>query len=129
MFETKTLPESLDVLAPDGSVVCILFRASGGSMAHFSLLPGMISRAVVHHTVEEIWYILSGEGEMWRRLRKQEQVVHLEAGTCLTIPVGTRFQFRSLGSEPLAAIAITMPPWPGEEEASLVEGLWESRLE
>jgi mannose-6-phosphate isomerase-like protein (cupin superfamily) len=53
-------------------------------------------------------------------------VVHVMPGDCLTIPVGTRFQFRTHGSAPLAAVAVTMPPWPGENEAGVVEGRWES---
>jgi mannose-6-phosphate isomerase-like protein (cupin superfamily) len=28
------------------------------------------------------------------------------------------------GREPLAAIAITMPPWSGEDDAYEVEGKW-----
>jgi mannose-6-phosphate isomerase-like protein (cupin superfamily) len=40
----------------------------------------------------------------------------------LTIPIGTHFQFRSIGDEPLAAIGVTMPPWPGEGEAVVVTG-------
>ena len=49
----------------------------------------------------------------------------LHPGVSLTIPVGTRFQFRSFGPEPLAAVAVTMPPWPGEGEAMIVTGPWE----
>ena len=75
--------------------------------------------------MEEIWYFLGGRGEMWRKLRDQEETVPVDAGVCLTIPCGTRFQFRSFGEEPLAAIAVTMPPWPGEGEAYTVEGKWE----
>jgi mannose-6-phosphate isomerase-like protein (cupin superfamily) len=97
-------------------------------MAHFELAPGLVSRAVAHRTVEEIWYILGGQGEMWRKLGRQEEVVSIEAGVCLTIPVGTSFQFRSFGSEPLGAIGVTMPPWPGEGEAFQVPGIWEPRL-
>ena len=48
----------------------------------------------------------------------------LETGVCLTIPLGTHFQFRSLGPEPLAAVAVTMPPWPGPGEAVPVPGTW-----
>jgi mannose-6-phosphate isomerase-like protein (cupin superfamily) len=43
---------------------------------------------------------------------------------CVTIPLGTHFQFRSLGNEPLAAVAVTMPPWPGDGEAYEVAGPW-----
>jgi len=43
----------------------------------------------------------------------------------MTIPLGARFQFRSVGCRPLAAVAVTMPSWPGEDEAIVVEGIWE----
>jgi glucose/arabinose dehydrogenase len=36
-------------------------------MAHFALPSGQISTAVAHQTVEEIWFFLSGTGEMWRQ--------------------------------------------------------------
>ena len=61
---------------------------------------------------------------MWRRQNGREKIVAVESGVCLTILLGTRFQFRVLGDEPLAAIAVTMPPWPGEDEAYPVEDMW-----
>ena len=123
-LETKRLPAAVDAIAPDGSAVRVLLRLSGGSMAHFTLAPWQTSLAVAHRTVEEIWYFLGGRGEMWRRLGDHEEVADVEAGVCLTIPLGTRFQFRSFGDEPLTAIGVTMPPWPGEGEAYAVEGRW-----
>ncbi|MGE5249652.1 MAG: cupin domain-containing protein [Bacteroidota bacterium] len=124
MFETMQLPLRPDVLAPDGSDVRILLKLQGGSMAHFELSPGRVSRAVVHRSVEEIWYFLSGRGEFWRKLEEHEEVTPVRAGTCITLPTGTAFQFRSLGPDPLAAVAITMPPWPGEGEAQYIPGKW-----
>ena len=124
MFETKSLPAKADVTAPDGSDVRILLSLKGGSMSHFELGPGKVSRAVKHKTVEEIWYFLEGQGNMWRRFEDHEDVTHVETGVCITIPVGTRFQFRSFGNGSLKAVAITMPPWPGEDEAILVKGKW-----
>jgi mannose-6-phosphate isomerase-like protein (cupin superfamily) len=121
------LPAARDVVAPDGSDVRILLRLAGGSMAHFELAGGRTSRAVVHRSVDEIWYVLSGRGEMWRSQAGRhdgEEIAPLEPGTCLSIPAGTRFQFRSLGDVPLAAVAVTMPPWPGEDEAGEVSGAW-----
>lgn len=127
-FDSKTLPSKPDVAAPDGSDVRILLSLKGGSMAHFELAPGLTSRPVAHRTVEEIWYFLEGEGEMWRKLGNQEEVRKVRVGTCITIPRGTWFQFRSTGSSPLKAIAITMPPWPGDEEAYFVDGIWPSSI-
>jgi mannose-6-phosphate isomerase-like protein (cupin superfamily) len=123
-FETTRLPAAPDAVAPDGSDVRVMLGLHGGGMAHFALAPGQTSRAVAHRTVEEIWYILSGRGQMWRRQGDREEIVDIAPGVCLTIPLGTHFQFRSLGDEPLAAIGVTMPPWPGEEEAVTVTGTW-----
>jgi len=123
-FATKRLAVDPDVVAPDGSDVRILLGLAGGGAAHFQLAPGKTSRAVTHRTVEEIWFFVGGLGEMWRRQGTHEEVVAVEPGVCLTIPLGTHFQFRALGDKPLAAIGITMPPWPGEGEAISVEGKW-----
>jgi len=127
-FETKRLPVSCDVLAPDGSEVRVLLSRKGGSMAHFRLATGAVSVAVMHRTVEEIWYVLAGHGEMWRQSDQDEAVVALEPGVCVTIPVGTSFQFRSTEDVALEAVAITMPPWPGDGEAVAVVGPWKTTL-
>ncbi len=123
-FGTKRLPVARDAVAPDGSDVRVLLSLGGGGLAHFELAPGHTAIAVSHRTVEEIWFFLSGRGEMWRRLDDHEEVVPVEPGVCVTIPLGTRFQFRSFGDAALAAIGVTMPPWPGEGEAYEVRGQW-----
>ena len=127
-FETKSLSAQPDVTAPDGSDVRILLSLSGGSMAHFELAPGKVTVAVAHKSVEEIWYILAGKGQMWRASAVGEEVTDLVPGLSLTIPLGTRFQFRASGDAPLQAVAITMPPWPGDGEAASVEGKWPVNL-
>ena len=126
-FQTTRLPNQPDVVAPDGSDVRILLRLpERGSMAHFELGPVQTSVAVTHRTVAEIWYFLSGRGEMWRKQGEHEETVPVEPGVCLTIPLGAHFQFRAFGDEPLAAIGVTMPPWPdSDDEAIFVPGKWE----
>ena len=124
-FDTKQLPAERSAVAPDGSDVRILLGLNGGGMAHFELPPNQISKAVTHRTVDEIWYFVGGSGQMWRRQDRESNIVDVFPGACLTIPLGTHFQFRSFGDEPLAAIGVTMPPWPGEGEAVLVPGEWE----
>ncbi|HTO54727.1 MAG TPA: cupin domain-containing protein [Myxococcota bacterium] len=123
-FATLRLPREPTALAPDGSDVRVLLGLAGGGMAHFELAAGRTSRAVTHTTVEEIWCFVSGRGELWRRQGEREEVVAVEAGVCITIPLGTHFQFRALGDESLEAVAVTMPPWPGEGEALPVAGPW-----
>jgi len=94
-------------------------------MAHYKLPPGQISLAITNRTVQEIWFILSGRGEMWRRQDTREEIVPLDYGVCVTIPKGTIFQFHCLGSEALEVLGITTPRWPGAEEAIVVDGNWE----
>jgi mannose-6-phosphate isomerase-like protein (cupin superfamily) len=123
-FGTLHEHDALDVTAPDGAGVRVLLALQRGSMAVFELRPGQVSAPVRHRSVEELWYVLSGEGEMWRRDAVGEAVVSLLPGLCLSLPLGTDFQFRCLGSETLRAVAVTLPPWPGAEEALPVSGRW-----
>jgi mannose-6-phosphate isomerase-like protein (cupin superfamily) len=123
-MDTKQLNIEPDVTAPDGADVRVLCQTARGSMAHFTLAPGGISRAVAHHTIDEVWYFLSGRGRMWRRLGPAEEIVEVGPGLSLSIPVGTHFQFRTDGDAPLAAVAVAMPPWPDMEEAYPVDGPW-----
>jgi mannose-6-phosphate isomerase-like protein (cupin superfamily) len=123
-FSTTQLAESYDAIAPDGSEIRLLGRVRGGSMAHGALAPGLVSGAVKHQTVEEIWYVLGGRAELWRRLGAHESVVEIGEGVAITIPVGASFQFRTTSEEPFQFIMCTMPPWPGDDEAVQIEGPW-----
>ena len=98
----------------------------GGSVVHCTLPPGRTSLAVRHQTVEEIWYVLGGRGQVWRQQGPREEVVDVEPGVALTIPLGVDFQFRTMGSEPLRFVIVTIPPWPGAEEAARVKDHWKT---
>lgn len=69
-----------------------------------------------HRTVEEVWYFLSGAGEVWL----DGETRPVEAGTTVVIPTGAAFQFRTIGDEPLRFLCFTSPPWPGDDEALAV---------
>lgn len=125
-FMTTKLPPRPSEFAPDGSAVRPLLAVAGGTMAHFELSAGETSRAVAHRTVEELWFVLSGRGELWRKRGTQEEVVVLEPGVCATLPQGTRFQFRASFAEAVEIVAVTIPRWPGNEEAEFVRGPWAS---
>jgi mannose-6-phosphate isomerase-like protein (cupin superfamily) len=124
-FQTVDLPPLPDAIAPDGSEVRLLCRVAGGSMAHFRLPPGACSTAVVHRTVEELWFVVAGEGEMWRRGTGTEEIVALRPGVAVSLPVGTEFQFRAADDCEVAAVGVTMPPWPGDDEAMPAAGPWQ----
>lgn len=124
VFETLHLPAEVTELAPDTSEIRELLRHTQASMAHGTLSPGEVSLAIKHKSVQEIWYILGGEGELWRRSHHQEEIVQLRAGVVVTIPVGIAFQFRTLSDEPLRFLMCVTPPWPGHHEAVHVNGIW-----
>ncbi len=98
-FETKELPYDADGFAPDQSQVRLLLEIRDAGMAHFTLPPGKISRPVTHRTVEELWYMLSGHGRMWRKQGDREEIVPLGPDICLSLPLGVHFQFRNDGEE------------------------------
>jgi mannose-6-phosphate isomerase-like protein (cupin superfamily) len=124
MSETKNLPKDYDYLAPDGSEIRLLLNTKGQGVCHCALPPDKVSAAVKHKTVEEIWYFLSGEGEVWRSDQTKEEITRVKSGVCITIPLGTSFQFRNTGKVPLEFIIATTPPWPGKEEAIQVQNHW-----
>ncbi len=82
----------------------------------------------MHATVSEFWYVLEGEGEIWRYDGVKSHVTALVPGTAIDIPVGTKFQYRNVGDADLTFICISIPPWPGDSEASYVEGKWEATV-
>jgi len=127
-WRTQEIDDAVLVDAPDGSAVRVLCATARGSMISFTLAPGAVSRPVAHRTVEEIWYVVVGRGQLWRKRDAVEEVVGLAPGVSLTIPVGTEFQFRNDGDGPLQIVAITMPPWPGGGEAIAAKGAWAVKL-
>ncbi len=125
-MQTKKLePAAGHVLAPDGSEVRPLLDLRRGGLGHCTLPPNAVSQAVRHRTIEEIWYFIKGQGQVWRKHGDHEVVVEVGPGVCLTIPTGVHFQFRNTGDEPLEFLMATMPPWPGSAEAVRVPNYWE----
>lgn len=127
-MKQTTLPAEPDAKSPAGADIRFIIDGLQANMIHCTVPPGQVNRAAVHATVSEFWYILSGEGEIWRRDAEGERITPLLAGTSIDIPVGTAFQYRCVGSEPLRFICITMPPWPGDHEATLVPGAWTASI-
>ena len=123
MGRARRESDTPEVTAPDGSSVRPLARTSRGSMATFRLRAGQVAAAVVHRTVDELWYVVEGSGWLWRRAPGDDatgsagDLSRLEPGVSVDLPVGTAFQFRASDDDELAVVGVTMPPWPGEDEA------------
>jgi len=119
-----TLSAAHDGLAPDRSEIRLAGHVAGASLVECTLPAGGVSAAVRHRTVEEVWLVVGGQCEVWRRRGAEQTTVPVGPGSWLTIPVGTHFQFRATGREPLRIVIATAPPWPGPEEAVRVEDHW-----
>lgn len=131
-FRTADEGEAAVVTAPDGAEVRPLLVLDGsGSLAVFALTPGQVTHAVSHATVQELWQVTAGSGELWRRQGGREETVRLTPGTAVSIPLGTTFQFRADEDSdgPLRITAVTMPPWPGtDSEARPEKGPWKATV-
>ena len=114
-----------DDTAPDGSEIRLLIGEPHGAtkagLAEAFLGPAQVSRPVWHKTVEEIWYVLEGAGQVWRCPPDVDPAtvppVAVYAGDALTIPTKWFFQFASRKDAPLRFLCYTAPPWPGPSEA------------
>ena len=124
-MKTTILPEESDRKSPAGADIRILMDGETGGMIHSTVPPHQINRATVHATVSEFWYVLEGHGEIWRNDGVENIITPLVPGTSLDIPIGTVFQYRNCSDSDLKFICIAMPPWPGESEATHVEGIWQ----
>ncbi len=123
-----SLKQEYDYLAPDGSEIRLLVTGSRANLSHCVLPAGAVSAAICHRTVEELWYILEGTGEVWRSRDQKKRIDQVMAGDSIRIPVGVSFQFKAFDSGPLKILLATMPPWPGAKEATPMNGHWQANL-
>ena len=123
-MQTRSFPSAPDGRSPAGAEIRYLIDGETGNMIHSTVPAGQVNRAAVHATVSEFWHVLSGEGQIWRRDATGEETTVLERGVSIDIPVGTAFQYRCTGVDPLRFLCISMPRWPGDDEATIIEGPW-----
>ena len=95
-----------ELLHPDKQPLALRY-----SLAHATLPVGKTSQP--HSlTTSEVYYILSGHGEM--HIDDQTQIV--SSGDAVYIPPNTRQFIRNCGVEPLVFICIVDPAWRKEDE-------------
>jgi mannose-6-phosphate isomerase-like protein (cupin superfamily) len=128
MMKTTILPEHPDTISPAGADVRLLMDGKTGTMIHSTVPPHQVNKATVHATVSEFWYVLEGHGEIWRDDGVQNGITVLVPGTAIDIPAGTAFQYRNVSDGDLTFICVTMPPWPGDAEATYVNGTWQPTI-
>ncbi|MGE5124538.1 MAG: cupin domain-containing protein [Acidobacteriaceae bacterium] len=123
-MKTTVLPERSDAKSPAGAHIRYLMDGKTGNMIHSTVPARQVNKATIHATVSEFWYVLEGHGEIWRDDGVENCITVLVPGTSIDIPVGTAFQYRNVSDTELKFICISMPPWPGDSEATYVKGIW-----
>jgi mannose-6-phosphate isomerase-like protein (cupin superfamily) len=95
-----------ELLHPDKQPIALRY-----SLAH-AIVP--IGQTSTPHslTTSEVYYILSGEGEM--HIEQESQTV--APGDAVYIPPNARQYIRNVGSEPLVFICMVDPAWRKEDE-------------
>jgi mannose-6-phosphate isomerase-like protein (cupin superfamily) len=95
-----------ELLHPDKQAIALRY-----SLAHAIVPVGQTSTP--HSlTTSEVYYILSGEGEMHIDAETQQ----VAAGDAVYIPPNAKQFIRNSGSEPLVFICIVDPAWRKEDE-------------
>lgn len=69
----------------------------------------------MHPKTDEIQYIIEGSGAMWVGNERKE----FKPGTLIVIPKGTAHAGTIVGSGPVKALAIKIPPQPPDDTVSL----------
>lgn len=110
-------------IAEDRTLSRTLVEGGCGMMVRRELAAGACTMAVRHRTVEQLWHIIEGAGELWRSQDGESRFDILAAGDSVCIRPGVQFQVRASSSR-LRALVATTPRWPGPHEAVPVRGVW-----
>lgn len=95
-----------ELLHPDKQPIALRY-----SLAH-AIVPGGQTSTPHSLTTSEVYYILSGEGEM----HIDQEAQRVEPGDAVYIPPNARQYIRNTGTEPLVFICMVDPAWRQEDE-------------
>jgi mannose-6-phosphate isomerase-like protein (cupin superfamily) len=104
----------------DRSLLCELLHPDnvagagqlGCSIAHAIVPPGESTLPHILHASTELYYLLSGSGEM--HIGPEHEQVH--AGQLILIPPGARQYIRNTSHENLVFLCIVAPKWQAYDE-------------
>jgi len=109
----RRVEESKPFTAADGATVYELFNPSRSAIKNLSLASGFLetgkdARAHFHKKSEEIYYVLSGQGQ----IRLGEKKFSISRGDAIFVPVNTAHALANTSqTESLTVLAIESPPY------------------
>jgi mannose-6-phosphate isomerase-like protein (cupin superfamily) len=104
-FITKDSSEIREILAPRNSVI------KRQSLAEARIFPGRSTHEHYHPKTEEIYYILSGRGEMI--VNDERSAVKTHDG--IAIPPGARHKIMNTGDDDLIFLCCCVPAYEDED--------------
>jgi mannose-6-phosphate isomerase-like protein (cupin superfamily) len=104
-FTTKDGSTIREILAPANSAI------RNQSLAEATIAPGAATRAHYHPKTEEIYYILSGTGEMWIGAERRE----VSVGDGIAIPPGVKHQIKNPGTDTLVFLCCCAPAYTHDD--------------
>jgi mannose-6-phosphate isomerase-like protein (cupin superfamily) len=110
-WRTKDLAGRPNYTSPAGvAEIRLLPSFPTGELAHARIVSRQPSRSARLVGVGELFYVLSGEGELWRRTGGLSDVSQLVPRRCVSLPPGIDYQYRVSGGT-LDFIVLTAPRW------------------
>lgn len=124
-FTTANLATTTSFLSDDGSEIRPMPSIQGVESVHCRLPKGGAIQASEHRTVSQIWYVISGKGELWLKSHaKKETVLPLQPGVAVTVPLGYGFQFHNTGEQDLDIFIVNTTKWSGAGELIPIKNHW-----
>jgi len=117
----RKLSDCVEIIAGDGTRLCELLHpdreypfAGRYSLAH-AVVPAGQTSCPHRLTTDEVYYILSGKGQM----HINDEAAEVTAGDVIEIPPGATQWLANTGSDDLAFLCIVDPAWRREDEEAL----------
>ena len=118
-WRTAWLPREATNRSPGGaSEIRQVIQLPQGQVTHAVCAAGNVAEAAVLPERYEMFYVLAGAGELWRRAPHGEEIVSLRPGRTVEIPMGTEFQYRALDADVMFLVIVT-PMWTPDAYQSL----------
>jgi len=115
-MEIVSRADSTPFVTKDGSTIRSLLdrtnsTAANQSLAEATVPPGGATEPHRHPLTEEIYYVLSGTGQM----TLGEETADVAPLDAILIPPGTRHTIRNTGETPLVFLCCCAPPYSHED--------------
>ena len=122
---THVLAADPDAVSPGGGAqIRYILKSQQGDLTHAVCPAGTV--APTHHLPEldEAYFVLAGQGEIWRRAEGREAITALRPGRWVQMPAGTLFQYRAGREASLVFLVAVLPSWEPELFHTVDDGVW-----